>query len=121
MITLSHFFLVLVYTRSYRFSPTIKDEVEHQVREMLDFGIIQKSSLPFSSPVLLVKKKDQSWHFCIDYHQLNAITVKGKYPVLVIDELLDELGGATWFSKLDLRSGFHQILLKPGEEFKTAF
>jgi ribonuclease HI len=110
-----------VYTRPYRFSPTIKDEVERHVKEMLDSRIIQKSSSPFSSPVLLVKKKDHSWHFCVDYRHLNAITMKGKYPVPIIDELLDELGGATCFSKLDLRSGFHQILLKPGEEFKTAF
>jgi len=110
-----------VYSRPYRFSPAIKDEVENQVKEMLASGIIQKSTSPFSSAVLLVKKKDNTWRFCVDYRQLNAITVKGKYPVPIIDELLDELSGSSWFTKLDLRSGFHQILLKPGEEFKTAF
>jgi hypothetical protein len=71
--------------------------------------------------VLLVKKKDQTWHFCVDYRHLNALTVKFKYPSPVVDELLDELYGASWFSNLDLRAGFHQILLKDGEEYKTAF
>ena len=112
---------VLVYSHPYRFSPVIKDEVEKQVKEILASGIIQKSTSPFSSVVLLVKQKDNTWTFCVDYWQLNAITVKGKYPVPIIDELLDELAGASWFSKLNLRSGFHQIRLKHGEEFKTAF
>jgi len=88
---------------------------------MLDQGIIQKSTSAFASPVLLVKKKDQTWRFCVDYRQLNAITVKGKYPVPIIEELLDELNGAAYFTTLDLQASFHQIRMKPGEEFKTSF
>lgn len=88
---------------------------------MLASGIIQHSSSPFSSPVLLVRKKDQSWRFCVDFRHLNALTVKRKYPVPIIEEFLDELQGASWFSSLDLRAGFHQILLQNGEEFKTTF
>lgn len=110
-----------IYSRPYRFAPAVKDEIEKQVNEMLAVGLIQKSSSPFASSVLLVKKKDQTWRFCMDYRQLNSITMKSKYPVPLIDELQDELGQASWFSKLDLRSRFHQILLQPGEEFKTAF
>lgn len=110
-----------VNVRPYRYKPVLKDEIENQIKEMLRNGLIQKSNSPFSSSVLLVKKKDNSWRFCVDYRHLNAITLKSKYPVPIIDEFLDELSKASWFTSLDLRAGFHQIRLKPGEEYKTAF
>ena len=91
-----------VFVRPYRYAPLLKTEIERQVNEMLQQGIIQKSTSSFASPVILVKKKDQSWRFCVDYRQLNAITVKGKYPVPIIEELLDELSGAAYFTTLDL-------------------
>jgi len=110
-----------VNVRPYRYPPAVKDEIERQVADMLKAGIIQHSISPFSSSVLLVKKKDHTWRFCVDFRHLNAITGKCKYPVPVINEFLDELAHASWFTSLDLTAGYHQVKLKPGEEYKTAF
>jgi hypothetical protein len=88
---------------------------------MLDKGWIQTSTSPYSSPVLLVRKKTGDWRLCVDFRRLNALTIKNKYPLPIIEELLEELQGATWFTTLDLCSGFHQIRMAEGDEYKTTF
>jgi hypothetical protein len=91
------------------------------LKELLDKGYIHPSSLPWGCPALFVKKKDQSLRLCVDYWPLNAITIKNKYPLPCIDILFDQLVGAKVFSKVDLRSGYHQIKIRPEDVPKTDF
>ncbi|MCO5610310.1 hypothetical protein L7F22_064546 [Adiantum nelumboides] len=105
----------------YRVSRAQNEEIMNQVRDLSEKGLIQPSTSPFCSLVLLVLKKDGSWRMCIDYRALNKITIKNRFPIPRIDDILDRLQGSSCFSRIDLTSGYHQIRIAPGDVYKTAF
>ncbi|GJY93295.1 putative reverse transcriptase domain-containing protein [Tanacetum coccineum] len=105
----------------YRLAPSEMKELLDQLKELQDKGFIQPSSLPWGSPVLFMKKKDGSFRMCIDYRQLNKLTIKNRYPLPRIDDLFDQLQGSQYFSKIDLRSEYHQLRLHEDDIPKTAF
>ncbi|KAL4025930.1 hypothetical protein IC575_014336 [Cucumis melo] len=102
-------------------APAELKELKVQLQELLDKGFIRPSVSPWGAPVLFVKKKDGSMRLCIDYRELNKVTVKNRYPLPRIDDLFDQLQGATVFFKIDLRSGYHQLRIKDEDVPKTAF
>ncbi|KAL0539362.1 hypothetical protein IC582_023573 [Cucumis melo] len=105
----------------YRMAPTELKELKVQLQELLHKGFIRPSVSPWGAPVLFVKKKDGSMRLCIDYRELNKVTVKNRYPLPRIDDLFDQLQGDTVFSKINLRSGYHQLRIKDGDVPKTTF
>ncbi|KAJ9551909.1 hypothetical protein OSB04_015954 [Centaurea solstitialis] len=105
----------------YRLAPSELKEMLAQLQELLDKGFIRPSTSPWGAPVLFVKKKDGTMRMCIDYRELNKVTVKNKYPLPRIDDLFDQLQGAKFFSKIDLRSGYHQLKVREEDIPKTAF
>jgi hypothetical protein len=112
---------VPISRQPYKMTPKELAELKVQLNELVDKGYIHPSSSPWGCPALYVKKKDQSLRLCVDYRPLNAVTIKNKYPLPRIDILFDQLAGAKVFSKVDLRSGYHQIKIHPEDVSKTAF
>ncbi|MCO5613478.1 hypothetical protein L7F22_067755 [Adiantum nelumboides] len=105
----------------YRVSQAQQEEIMRQVNKLVEKGMVRPSSSPFCSPVLLVQKKDGAYHMCVDYRALNRITIKNRFPVPRVEDLFDKLQGSTYFSRIDLKSGYHQIRIVDEDIVKTAF
>ncbi|GJQ96835.1 putative reverse transcriptase domain-containing protein [Tanacetum coccineum] len=111
---------MLVAKSPYRLAPTEMQELSNQLKELQEKGFIRPSSSPWGAPVLFVKKKDGSFRMCIDYQELNKLTIKNRYPLPWINDLFDQLQGSWYFSKIDLRSGYHQLRVREEDIPKTA-
>jgi len=103
----------------YRMSPRDLGELRRQLEELIDAGFVRPSKAPYGAPVLFQKKADGSLRMCVDYRALNKVTIKNKYPVPLVQDLMDRLSGASVFTKLDLRSGYWQVRIAEGDEHKT--
>jgi hypothetical protein len=105
----------------YRINPEETKEIQRQVQQLIDNGHVRESLSPCAVPVILVPKRDGTFRMCSDCRPINAITVRYRYPIPCLDDMLDELSGATIFSKIDLKSGYYQIRIQEGDELKTTF
>ncbi|GKF53847.1 putative reverse transcriptase domain-containing protein [Tanacetum coccineum] len=112
---------VTVAQAPYRLAPSEMKELSEQLQELSDKRFIRPSSSPWGAPVLFVKKKDESFRMCIDYRELNKLTIKNRYPLPRIDDLFDQLQGSSIYSKIDLRSGYHQLKVQEQDIPKMAF
>jgi hypothetical protein len=110
-----------IFKRPYRMVANQLDELKEQLQEFLDKGYIRPSASPWGAPVIFVPKKDGTQRMYVDYHSLNEVTIKNKYPLPRIDDLLDQLKGACVFSKIDLRPGYHQLKIRATDIPKTVF